>query len=38
MTVSMLRAMIAAMGGELRLTAAFPVRAVEIGDFKSAAA
>jgi len=33
MKVSTLRDLIAAMGGELHITATFPDRCVEIGDF-----
>jgi len=35
MKVSTLRALIAAMGGELQITAAFPDRSVEIANFKT---
>lgn len=35
MKVSTLRDLIAAMGGELRITAAFPDRSVEIGNFRT---
>jgi predicted XRE-type DNA-binding protein len=38
MKVSTLRELIAAMGGELHITASFADRSVEIGDFRSAAA
>ena len=38
MKVSTLRDLIAAMGGELHLTATFPDRSVEIGNFTSATA
>ena len=38
MKVSTLRDLIAAMGGELHLTATFPDRSVEIGNFTSAPA
>ncbi len=38
MKVSTLRDLIAAMGGELHLTATFPDRSVEIGNFTSVAA
>ena len=38
MKVSTLRELIAAMGGELHITATFADRSVEIGNFKSAAA
>ncbi len=38
MKVSTLRELIAAMGGELHITASFAGRSVEIGDFRSAAA
>jgi hypothetical protein len=34
MKVSTLRALIAAMGGELHITATFPDRSVEIGNFR----
>ena len=37
MKVSTLRHLIAAMGGELQITAAFPDRSVEIANFKVAA-
>ncbi len=37
MKISTLRDLIAAMGGELQITAAFPDRSVEIGNFKDAA-
>ncbi len=35
MKVSTLRDLIAAMGGELRITATFPDRSVEIGNFRT---
>ena len=38
MKVSTLRDLIAAMGGELHLTATFPDRSVEIGNFTASAA
>ena len=38
MKVSTLRDLVAAMGGELRITAAFADRSVEIGNFKREAA
>lgn len=38
MKVSTLRDLIAAMGGELRITATFSDRSVEIGDFRTSAA
>lgn len=38
MKVSTLRDLIAAMGGELHITATFPDRSVEIGDFRASAA
>ena len=38
MKVSTLRELIAAMGGELRITATFPDRSVEIGNFRRPAA
>jgi predicted XRE-type DNA-binding protein len=37
MKVSTLRHLIAAMGGELHITATFPDRSVEIGDFTASA-
>jgi predicted DNA-binding protein (UPF0251 family) len=37
MKVSTLRDLIAAMGGELRITATFPDRSVEIGNFTASA-
>lgn len=38
MKVSTLRELIAAMGGELHITATFPDRSVEIGNFRASAA
>ena len=37
MKISTLRDLIAAMGGELRITATFPDRSVEIGNFRPSA-
>jgi predicted XRE-type DNA-binding protein len=36
MKISTLRELIAAMGGEMHITASFPDRSVEIGNFRSA--